>query len=263
MKEELALFLHRKAAEYNTPAFIPSDPISVPHRFTDPRDIEITGLFAALLAWGHRTAIIRSGERLIQLMNGRPFEFISRLAESDFAAMAAAKHFVHRTFQPDDLMHLWQFLHYHYIIRKQESLETAFSSWMQAEDPDITGALNGFRNYVFAPECGPHLVRTHKHIAAPYKKSTCKRLCMYLRWMVRADGAGVDFGLWKNIRMEQLVLPVDLHVARVSRRLGLLQREQTDWLAALELTERMRFLDPNDPARFDFALFALGAEERF
>lgn len=260
---DLSAFLLRKAHEYNAPGFIAADPICIPHRFSTPQDIEIAGLFAALLAWGHRTSIIRSCERLMGLMNEAPYAFIMQLHEKDFKALSRAKGFVHRTFQPDDLMHIWQFLHHHYVVKKQASLETAFSQWMQPDDEDITEALNGFRNYVFSPAVGPHLARTYKHIAAPYKKSTCKRLCMYLRWMVRQDRAGVDFGLWKTIQPQQLVLPVDLHVARVARRMGLLRRTQTDWEAALALTNTMKQLAPADPALLDFALFALGAEERF
>jgi len=168
------------------------------------------------------------------------------------------KGFQHRTFNDDDLFYFIEFLHHHY--QNSDTLETAFSKWMSSEDENIEKALNGFKKYFFSLE---HLKRTEKHISSPLQKSTCKRINMFLRWMVRLDNNGVDFGIWKKITPAQLICPVDVHVARVARRLGLLKRKQTDWLAAIELTKNLRNLDNNDPGKYDFALFGLGALEKF
>ena len=168
------------------------------------------------------------------------------------------KGFKHRTFNEDDLLYFVEFFHYHYGL--SNTLETAFSKWMNTEDDNIEKGLNGFKKYFFSRE---HLKRTEKHISSPSQKSTCKRLNMFLRWMVRQKDKKVDFGIWKNISPSQLICPIDLHVARVARKLNLLKRKQTDWLAALELTNNLKRLDPKDPAKYDFALFGLGALEKF
>ena len=254
--KKLADFLNKKVIEYDRPFFIEADPVSIPHLFTKKQDIEIAGFFAAIFAWGNRTTIINKSKELMQLMGNAPHEFCLHHSESDLKGLL---NFKHRTFNPTDLLYFIDFFHQHYS--KEKSLETAFTRGMKKEDTNIENALNGFYQYFFSLEHVPK--RTLKHIASPAKKASCKRLCMYLRWMVRQDPNGVDFGIWKNIPPAQLIIPLDLHVARVARHFGLLTRKPTDWQAALELTEAMRQLDKKDPAKYDFALFALGVLEKF
>lgn len=263
-QHQLIEFFNRKVNEYNQPQFIAADPICVPHQFSQLQDIEIAGLFAALFAWGNRTSIINNARKLMQLMGQQPYAFITQLAGPEDPQLKPLFSFVHRTFNGTDLMHLIRFLHHHYVIAQQPSLETAFSDGLTANDDSIEPALNHFYHYVFNAQLFPdYPTRTRKHIASPAKKSSCKRLCMYLRWMVRRDNKGVDFGLWQRIQPRQLVCPIDVHVARVAKRFQLLQRPQTDWLAALELTHYLRKLDANDPAKYDFALFGLGVIEKY
>ncbi|HYE55290.1 MAG TPA: TIGR02757 family protein [Chitinophagaceae bacterium] len=249
-------FLNRKVDEYNQPSFANNDPVCIPHRFTVMQDIEIAGFFAAIFAWGNRKAIIRKSTDLMQRMDNAPFDFIKNHEEYHLKHLLGFKH---RTFNDTDLLYFVSFLQYHY--RRHASLETAFTQWMENDDEHVENALNGFYGYFFSLEHLPQ--RTKKHIASPEKKSTCKRLNMFLRWMVRNDKRGVDFGIWKKIKPSQLVCPVDLHVARVARRFKLLDRKQTDWQAALDLTAHLRRLDPADPVKYDFALFGLGVMEKF
>ena len=252
-------FLNRKAEEYNQPSFIGSDPVSIPHLFTKKQDIEISGLFAAVFAWGNRTTIIQKSRELMQLMDMNPHHFIVHHRETDLRRFEG---FIHRTFNSTDLLYFIMFLQYHY--RKHDSLEDAFMPpgyIPQNEDTFMEYALNWFAQYFFSLEDVPP--RTRKHIASPMKNSSCKRLNMYLRWMVRKDNKGVDFGIWNRISPSQLICPVDLHVARVARKLGLLDRKQVDWRAAVSLTGYLRRLDKADPVKYDFALFGLGAIERF
>lgn len=251
MNEKLKDFLDEKAEAYNQPSFIPHDPVSIPHRFTMQQDIEIAAFFAAVFAWGNRTIIINKTAELMQLMDGAPYQFCTEHNDEDLKRLL---HFKHRTFNTTDLLYFVHFLRQHYT--RHASLETAFSQWMQPGDENIENALTGFHNYFFSLEDAPQ--RTKKHIATPARGATCKRLCMFLRWMVRRDACGVDFGIWKSISPAQLVCPVDLHVARVARQFGLITRKQTDWLTALELTEHLKGFDPEDPAKYDFALFSLG-----
>lgn len=261
LKDNLATFLNTKAALYEQPDFIADDPISIPHLFSTPQDIEIAGFFAAILAWGNRKSIINSCKRLLQLMDQAPYDFVMNFEESDLKPFV---HFVHRTFNATDLFHFLDFLQYQYKTQKQASLQTAFSRHLQPGDATVENALAGFRRSFFDSKIFPHYpVRTQKHIATPERKSACKRLNMYLRWMVRSNQRGVDFGLWKKIRPAQLVCPLDLHVARVARHFNLLQRPNNDWQAALELSEQLRLLDPADPVKYDFALFGLGVIEKF
>ncbi|MGB3546808.1 MAG: TIGR02757 family protein, partial [Saprospiraceae bacterium] len=247
LREELEALVDR----YNRPEFIAADPISLPHHYADRRDREIAGFWVAMLAWGNRTTIINKGRELLALMGDSPHDFIVNHRERDRAAFADWKH---RTFNYTDTLYFLEVLQRHY--RQHDSLETAFVRGMQAGDEDITGALTGFHDYFFSLPDSPD--RTRKHVATPVRKSRCKRLCMYLRWMVRRDERGVDFGDWHGISPAQLCLPLDVHVERQARRLGLLTRKQCDWQAVRELTDRMRRLDPADPARYDFALFGLG-----
>jgi len=257
---ELKKFLDKKVAEYNQPSFIAADPVSVPHRFSRKQDIEIAGFFAAVFAWGNRTTIIKKTTELLQLMDDAPYSFITGHSDKELQKLAAFKH---RTFTTTDLLYFLLFLKHHYA--KNDSLESAFTKWITVSSRGETGqagaALTGFHDYFFSLEDAP--VRTRKHIATPVRNSTCKRLNMYLRWMVRQDNCGVDFGIWKGISPSQLICPVDVHVARVGRQLGLIKRAPTDWLTAVELTEALKEFDRNDPVKYDFALFSLGAVEKF
>jgi uncharacterized protein (TIGR02757 family) len=250
--KNLKSFLDKKVDEYNQPSFIKNDPVSVPHLFSKKQDIEIAGFFAAIFSWGNRTTIINKSKELMTLMDHAPHQFIQQHTSSELKSL---KDFKHRTFNSDDLFYFIEFLHRHY--NKYDSLEKAFfpSSKMNAME-----GLNYFRNYFFSAE---HLKRTEKHISSPQQKSSCKRLNMFLRWMVRKDNKGVDFGCWKNISPANLICPLDVHVARIARKLGLLQRKQTDWQAATELTTALRKLDKLDPVKYDFALFNLGVVEKF
>jgi uncharacterized protein (TIGR02757 family) len=256
MSSKLKDFLDQKTVEYNRPSFIKDDPIVVPHRFSQRQDIEIAALFAAVFAWGNRTTIINKSTELLKLMDDSPYAFITGHKPADLKNFLAFKH---RTFNTTDLLYFIAFLQFHYS--NNPSLETAFTKWMTAGDTDTENALNGFYHYFFSLEDAPP--RTHKHIASPQKKSTCKRLNMFLRWMVRRDKNGVDFGIWKHLSPAQLICPIDVHVARVAKRFGLLQRNAIDWQAAVELTQHLRLLDKNDPVKYDFALFGLGAVEKF
>lgn len=252
-------YLSKKVDEFNQPFFIETDPVSIPHLFSKKQDIEIAGFFAAIFSWGNRTTIIQKTKELMQRMDMSPYEFCQG---NDSNALKRLKGFKHRTFNEDDLFYFVEFFHHHY--QTSDTLETAFSNHTKKTSPTgggLVGAtLIAFKNYFFSFE---HLKRTEKHISSPLQKSTCKRLNMFLRWMVRNDKAGVDLGIWKKISPSQLICPIDVHVARVARRLGLLARKQTDWLAAVELTENLRKLDPTDPVKYDFALFGLGALEKF
>ncbi|GEO09400.1 TIGR02757 family protein [Segetibacter aerophilus] len=256
MNDQLKDFLDSKVEQYNTPAFIKDDPVCIPHLFTEKQDIEIAALFASIFAWGNRTIIIKKSKDLLQRMDNAPYDFIVNHTDNHLKALLGFKH---RTFNDTDLLYFVEFLRHHYTHNK--SLETAFTNGMNKEDETTEQGLNHFFRYFFSLEDAP--ARTKKHIASPGKKSTCKRLNMFLRWMVRNDKKGVDFGIWKKISPAQLVCPIDVHVARVAYRFDLLQRNQIDWTAGVELTANLRFLDRADPVKYDFALFALGVVEKF
>ncbi len=256
MNENLKTFFDSKVAQYNQPSFIKDDPICIPHRFSKKQDIEIAGLFAAVFAWGIRTTIINKTTELLHRMDNAPFDFIVNHQDADLKKLLGFKH---RTFNDTDLLYFVHFLNHHYT--SHATLEEAFTRGMKTDDDNTENALIGFFRYFFSLEDAPR--RTQKHIASPVRNSTCKRLSMYLRWMVRSDDKGVDFGIWKSISPAQLVCPIDVHVARVAHRFNLLQRTQIDWLAALELTAYLKTLDPNDPSKYDFALFGLGVVEKF
>lgn len=254
--------LDSKYTLYNNTSFIKDDPISIPHRFTKKQDVEIAAFFASILAWGTRKGIINSCNKLLQGMNNDPYNFILTADLDNKATFDIFKGFVHRTFNQHDLWHLFYFLQYHY--RNNEGLETAFSQWITPADATVEKALIGFNDYVFGfNEDAREEKHCRKHISTPVKKSACKRLNMFLRWMVRQDDNGVDIGIWKHIQPAQLICPLDVHVSRVARRLNLLQRKQDDWLAATELTACLRTLDANDPVKYDYALFGLGVVEKY
>jgi uncharacterized protein (TIGR02757 family) len=254
ISNDLHSFLDKKVAEYNRPSFIEDDPISIPHRFSRRQDIEIAGFFTAIFSWGNRTLIIRKTHQLMQLMDQAPYQFILQCEDRDLKKLLD---FRHRTFNATDLLYFIDFFRRHY--KRYDSLEDAFL--LAGDDWNAGCALNAFYRYFFSLEEAP--LRTFKHIASPEKHSACKRINMFLRWMVRRDDGGVDFGLWSRIPVPGLICPLDLHVARVARRFGLLTRNQTDWQAALELTDNLRQLDPEDPTKYDLALFGLGIIEKF
>jgi uncharacterized protein (TIGR02757 family) len=238
-------FYHDK---YNHLSFIADDPISIPHRFTKRQDIEIAGLFAATLAWGNRKSILNSCTKLMTLMDNQPYDFIMHHAPKDLKPFAT---FVHRTFNGTDLLYFIEFLKTYYA--KEQTLENLFTG------DDIGQGLIKFHAAFFSLHDFP--ARTRKHIATPERKSSCKRLNMYLRWMIRNDNRGVDFGIWKQIKPAQLMCPLDVHVENYARQLNLMERKQRDWLTVCELTANLRKIDPHDPVRFDFALFGMGIEK--
>ncbi|WP_020604815.1 TIGR02757 family protein [Spirosoma spitsbergense] len=267
---QLKEFLDAKADQYNRPSFIERDPISIPHRFSQKQDIEIMGFWAAVLAWGQRPVILKKADQLVTLMDGSPYDFILNHQESDLERFLAFKH---RTFNATDALYFLHFFRQYY--QKNDSLEDAFlptkpgSSSLAEESPNLVtntveqGLIAFHDRFCGLTDFFPE--RTRKHIATPARNSSCKRLLMFLRWMVRRDdrnavGGGVDFGLWTRLQPSQLLIPIDVHVNRVARQLGLLTRTQTDWKATLELTENLRLFDAHDPVRYDFALFGLGVE---
>ncbi|MEO7308008.1 MAG: TIGR02757 family protein [Ferruginibacter sp.] len=253
-RDKLISFLRSKVALYNNTSFIKDDPICIPHAFTKKQDIEIAGFFAAIFAWGNRTTIINKSKELLQLMDNDPYVFCLNHTDSDLEKLLAFKH---RTFNATDLLYFIAFFKMHYT--NHDSLETAFTKWMNKKDETVENALKGFYHYFFSLPDIPE--RTRKHIASPEKNSSCKRLNMYLRWMVRRDDQAVDFGIWKTISPAQLICPVDVHVARVAKSLELIQRQPIDWQTALELTAFLRTLDKVDPVKYDFALFGTGVME--
>ncbi|MFN0276728.1 MAG: TIGR02757 family protein [Chitinophagales bacterium] len=248
-------FLDEKVAVYNHLSFIPNDPISIPHKFSRLQDIEIIAFWTAVLAWGQRKTIINKANELIELMGNEPHEFILHHTEYDAKKFLSFKH---RTFNATDTLYFLHFFKSYYA--KNNSLENAFLCERYVEKETTEEMLKHFHNTFFSLEDVPH--RTKKHIPTPARKSTCKRLNMFLRWMVRKDNCGVDFGLWGKIKPSQLVCPLDVHVERVARKLGLISRKQTDWLTALELTKNLKQFDAVDPVQYDFALFGMGVMEK-
>jgi uncharacterized protein (TIGR02757 family) len=287
--QDLKDFLDQKVDLYNQPAFIEHDPICIPHQFSLKQDIEIMGFWSSMLAWGQRKTIINKCNELIGLMDGAPYDFIRNHQNADLKRFLK---FRHRTFNDTDTLYFVEFFKQHYQIH--DSLENAFLPGLRNQVVDnfrddfldklspaadvlesasppcyagglkadrVENALNYFRGYFFSLPDFPR--RTVKHVSSPRQKSACKRLNMFLRWMVRDDHKGVDFGIWKSIKPADLVCPTDLHVERVARKLKLISRKQVDWQTAVQLTENLRKFDPEDPVKYDFALFGLGIEEQF
>jgi len=248
-------YLEENVLKYNNPAFIEPDPVSIPHRYSHPGDIEIAGFFAATLAWGQRITIINKCRELFAMMDDAPHDFILNHNEADLRPFVTFKH---RTFNGTDTLYFIAFLQR--VYRDLGSLENAFTRYITPEDKSIETALNGFRSLFISAEHFP--ARTGKHVASPDRKSACKRLNMFLRWMVRQDSSGVDFGIWKQIHPRQLVCPCDVHVEKVARKLGLIRRKPMDWMTAIELTQNLRTFDPEDPVKYDFALFGIGLESK-
>lgn len=253
---DLKDFLDEKVDEYNRPGFITLDPISIPHQFSKKQDIEITGFIAAILAWGQRKTIINKCQELFHLMDNDPHQFILHHSDSDLKPFLSFKH---RTFNDVDTLYFIHFFNWFY--KKHTSLEEAFMIGQTDTQDSMFSILEQFHEFFFSIPDAPS--RTKKHIATPKRKAACKRINMFLRWMVRSDDKGVDFGIWQNIKPSQLICPCDLHVDRVGRKLGLITRKQTDWQTAVELTGKLREFDPEDPVKYDFALFGLGIEEKF
>ncbi len=231
--------------------FVEADPVSIPHRFEHPLDIEVSGFFTALISWGNRKSILKSASQLMERMDGAPAQFVLDAGPEDFRQLDG---FVHRTFFGEDARALA--LGIRPILRQFGSLEPAFKP--PEASVDVYGGISNFRQMLFSATELPK--RTHKHISNPDQGSAAKRLAMFLRWMCRSDSAGIDFGQWKHISPSLLVVPLDVHTARTARELGLLHRKANDRKAVEELMTQLRLLDPLDPSRFDFALFGLSAE---
>lgn len=249
-------FLDKKVTVYNQPNFIENDPICIPHLFSKREDIEIMGFIASILAWGQRKTIINKCKELIERMDGTPYDFIMNHRDEDLKNLLGFKH---RTFNDTDLLYFVAFFRYHYS--RFPSLEDAFLIGQENLPPheiSIEKSLNEFKPYFFSLPDYP--IRTRKHVSSPAQKSTCKRLNMFLRWMVRQDDKGVDFGIWNRIAPSQLICPCDVHVERVARKFGLITLDKVNWKTAIELTDNLLYLDNLDPVKYDFALFGLGVE---
>lgn len=259
--DQLRDFLNEKAWQYNNINFIESDPISIPHRFNLKQDIEIAAFFAATLAWGRRVTIINKCNELLAMMDNKPHEFMLHHQLNDLKPFTKFKH---RTFNATDALYFIERLSTYY--RTHTSLEEAFVQNLNLIQPPmakeflIEQALIQFNKMFFDLPDAP--ARTQKHVSTPARKSACKRLNMFLRWMVRQDACGVDFGIWKQISPSQLVCPCDVHVERVARKLKLISRKGMDWQTATELTANLRKLNTTDPVLYDFALFGMGVMER-
>lgn len=266
-REELKEFLEEKYNRYNRLDFIDSDPVSIPHQFSKKEDIEIAGFLAATIAWGQRVTIINNANKLMKLMDNSPYDFVMNAKEKDFRRF---ENFKHRTFNGIDAAFFIKSLQN--IYKRHGGLQKAFlfgsDSFDQEQKINIQASITHFRSVFFSI---PYPVRTGKHVSNPSENSSAKRLCMYLRWMVRNDKRGVDFGLWYNAGRKKnmlpatalLMCPLDVHTGNVARKLGLLRRTQNDWKAVEELTNNLKKFDPIDPVKYDFALFGLGVFEKF
>lgn len=252
-KIELKEFLEAKVEEYNHPRFIETDPIQIPHQFSKKEDIEIAGFLTATISWGNRKSIITNANKMMTLLNQSPFDYVMNHEASDLEKL---RPFVHRTFNEDDLIQFIKSLNH--IYKNHGGLEAVFYKY--SEEFSTQNAIHQFKKHFFEIE---HLTRTQKHVSDPSKNSAAKRINMFLRWMVRDDNNGVDFGIWKSLTPAQLSCPLDVHSGNVARALGLLKRKQNDAKALKELDLALRKLDINDPVKYDFALFGLGVFERF
>jgi len=246
-------FLDEQVEFYNRPSFISDDPISIPHRFTRKEDIEISGFLAATIAWGNRKIILRNANRIIDLLDNSPFEFIKGAEKVDYMRM---KGFVHRTFNSDDLVYFLKALQY--IYNEEGGLEAIFSVYQSKES--LQPAIHEFRRIFFKL---PHDKGIDRHVSDPEKGSAAKKINMFLRWMIRKDNKGVDFGIWKSISPSILSCPLDVHSGNIARELGILKRKQNDSKAVAELDNALRSFDPADPVKYDFALFGLGAVGKY
>ena len=252
-KTELKEFLDDKVIQYNNPMFIESDPIQIPHQFSIKEDIEISAFLTATIAWGNRKSIIKNAKNMMELLGNSPYDFVLNHKQHH---MENIEHFVHRTFNNDDFKYFITALKH--IYKNHGGMENVFSK--QATSISTQPGIHYFKSIFFEIQ---HAQRTQKHISDPLKGSAAKRLNMFLRWMVRNDKTGVDFGIWKSLSPAQLSCPLDVHSGNVARKLGLLTRKQNDAKALAELDENLRKMDKNDPVKYDFALFGLGVFEGF
>ena len=253
INKELKQFLNEKVSQYNQPKFIESDPIQIPHQFSKKEDIEIAAFLTATIAWGKRPMIIKNANKMMAIMENSPHDFILNYQQKDLDKI---NNFVHRTFNITDFTFFIKALRN--IYQNHDGLESVFSKNIQ--DNTMQNSIHQFKKVFFEIE---HPIRTTKHVSDPMKGSAAKRINMYLRWMVRQDNKGVDFGIWKSISPAVLSCPLDVHSGNVARKLGLLTRKQNDWKALSELDVSLRKLDKNDPTKYDFALFGLGVFEGF
>lgn len=251
-RSQLKSYLDQLVNKYNQPNFIHADPISIPHQFDRLQDIEIIGFWTAILSWGLRKTIINKANTLCKLMDHAPYDFILNHTEKDRKRFLQFKH---RTFNATDTLYFLSFFQSYY--HQHHTLEDLFYT---PHSDSIFPGIDRLRERFFHLPHAPH--RTKKHIANPSRGSTCKRINMFLRWMVRSDDQGVDFGLWKRIKPHQLYIPLDVHVEKQARKLGLIQRKQRDWKTVEELTDRLKEFDQSDPTKYDFALFGLGIAEK-
>ncbi|MBI9042222.1 TIGR02757 family protein [Lutibacter sp.] len=252
-KEELKQFLDEKVIQYNHPTFIESDPIQIPHLFTVKEDIEIAGFLTATIAWGNRKMIIKNAHQMMDLMGNSPYDFVMHHKNHELNTF---DNFVHRTYNSSDFRYFITALRH--IYKNHHGLEAIFQK--AATKDSLQPAIHQFKKIFFELE---HLNRTEKHISDPLNGSAAKRINMFLRWMVRKDTTGVDFGIWNSLSPSQLSCPLDVHSGNVARKLGLLTRKQNDAKALLELDLNLRNMDKNDPVKYDFALFGLGVFEKF
>jgi uncharacterized protein (TIGR02757 family) len=252
--EEMYELLESLHDKFNNESFIEADPISVPHSFSNSCDIEIAGLLAATIAWGNRAAIVKSAHRMMRYMDNAPADFVLNASEAEIASLAT---YVHRTFNGEDFQDFVRAMRH--IITSWGSIGGFFES-RYAEHHDLRRVFSEFRREFHSVEHNPH---SEKHMSSIDKGAACKRLCMYLRWMVREDGRGVDFGLWRGIPMSALYMPLDIHTSRMGRGLGLLERKQNDWKAVEELTATLRKFNAEDPVRYDYSLFGVGITHMF
>ncbi len=250
---EIIAFLNEKVNLYNTSSFIEADPISIPHRYSLKEDIEIAGFLAATISWGSRPQIVKAGHRLVDLMGPSPYDFVMSHSTKQLSRLDS---FVYRTFKGEDLAFFVKALRN--IYKNYGGIENIFNQY--ATNDSLQPAIHHFRKHFFEIK---HPERTEKHVSDPFKGSAAKKINMYLRWLVRNDRNGVDFGIWKEIKPSQLSCPLDVHSGNIARKLGLLNRTQNDAKAVAELDSNLRLLDANDPVKYDFALFGLGIFESF
>lgn len=252
-RSELKSFLDYKVEQYNSPEFIKTDPVQIPHQFSKKEDIEIAGFLTATIAWGNRKSILNNASNLMELLEHSPFDFVMNHSEADLISL---DNFVHRTFNGIDLKYFVQSLKNVYLEHK--GLEAVFNKYAEAKSLQMS--IHQFKQLFFEL---PHPSRSQKHVSDPLKNSAAKRINMFLRWMIRNDAAGVDFGIWRSLSPAQLSCPLDVHSGNTARKLGLLKRKQNDGKALVELDTSLRKLDPVDPVKYDFALFGLGVFEKY
>ena len=248
---ELKDLLEHKFNLYNSTNFIIEDPISIPHAYNQKEDIEIISFLISIISWGNRKSIIKSGNKLREILGSSPIDFIMRFKEKDLKKID----FVHRTFNKFDLIYFLKSLKN--IYENHDGLENVFSK--NLNDEFMYNNISNFRKIFFSLN---HEKRTEKHISNPKKNSACKRINMFLRWMVRNDGV-VDFGIWKKVKPSMLSCPLDVHTANIGRKLNLISRKQNDLKTVLELDQKLRSFDKNDPVKYDYALFGMGVYEKF